>query len=418
MTEHDDDLSLTDPHFFATGDPQRIFANLRRDDPVHWTKSRLGRDFWSVTKHKDVQAVLRDPLLFSSREWGPSLPTNPDLVDPTKSEHARLQQAGAMLPTLDPPRHRKARAPFAERFTLKAINALESRVREVANKILDSVSGRGQIDFVKDVAARLPITMIFSIMDIPEKDWEMLFKCANMHTAPEDPEFSVGSPIQTRQQGAGGLIKYCRELAQARRPDPHDDLVSLIATVTIDGFPLNDDEMGFLGHMFVIAGQDTTRNSLSAGFLELLRNPDEIERLRSNPALLRTAPDEFIRWGAPVAHLMRTATADTELRGKVIHKGDWVVNWIASANRDEEVFSDPFRLDIGRARNPHLSFGFGEHFCLGAFLARLQIRVMLQVLLERFERFELAGEINYVSSIQFVGLKRLPVRLVPRQIAA
>jgi cytochrome P450 len=257
--------------------------------------------------------------------------------------------------------------------------------------------------------------MIFSIMDIPESDWAMLFKYANMHTAPEDPEFSVGTPIETRQRGAMGLIGYCRDLAHERRLAPADDLISLIAQLEIDGERLSDDELGFLGHMFVIGGQETTRNSLSGGLLELIKRPAQMQRLRSEARLLRTLPDEFIRWVTPVAHLMRTAMADTELGGKSISKGDWVVVWLASANRDENVFKDPFAFDVGRSPNPQVSFGFGAHFCLGAFLARLQLRVIMEILLERFENFELDGDPQYVSSIQFVGLKRLPLKLTPRR---
>lgn len=418
MSTDQDDLRLSDPHVFAAGNPHDIWTRLRREDPVHLTASSIGRNYWSVTRHAHVQQVLKNPELFSSQQSGVSLPTNPELLDPKKSEHARLAQAGAMLPTLDPPRHGKARAPFAERFTPKVVNALEDRVRAVTGRILDSVGSQKECDFVHDIAARLPISTIFTIMDIPEADWSMLFKYANMHTAPEDPEFSIGTPLETRQHGAMGLIGYCRELALKRRAAPGEDLLSLIATVEIDGERLSTDELGFLGHMFVIGGQETTRNSLSAGLLELMRNPQEMERLRSTPALLRTTPDEFIRWATPVAHLMRTATADTELGAKKIHKGDWVVAWLASANRDEENFNEPFRFDVGRSPNPHVSFGFGPHFCLGAFLARLQIRVMLQTLLERFEAIELAGDPQYVASIQFTGLKRLKVALTPRRAAA
>lgn len=418
MSIEADDLRLTDPRTFGDGYPHDIWNRLRREDPVHLTKGRVGRDFWSVTRHADVQAVLKNAELFSSRRSGVSLPTRTELMDPAKSEHARLVAAGAMLPTLDPPRHTKARACFSDRFTPKMINALEPRVRESAGRILDRMLGRTDCNFVDDIAARLPISMIFSIMDIPEQDWEMLFKFANMHIAPEDPAFSIGTPLETRQRGAGGIIGYCRELGLKRRAAPGEDLLSLIASASIDGEPLSPDEVGFLGHMFVIGGQETTRNSLSAGLLELIRNPAEVERLRADPKLLRTVPDEFVRWATPVAHLMRTATADTELGGKSIREGDWVVVWLPSANRDEAAFDNPFRFDVGRARNPHVSFGFGAHFCLGAFLARLQIRVLMELLLERYQGFELAGEPRYVESIQFCGMKQLPIRLLPKKAAA
>ena len=406
-----DDLNLTDPQFFAEGDPHAIWARLRQTDPVHWTESRLGRNFWSITRHADIRSVLGDSGRFSSTLSGPSLPTRPELVDAAKSEHARLQQSGAMLNSMDPPEHEGMRASMIGRFKPREVKALEEEVRAVSKKIIAEARDRPELDFVTDIAARLPITIIFTIMGIPKEDWPMLFRYANMHTAPEDPEFSIGTPLETRQQAIKGIVGYCRDLALARRRSPGDDLLSTLACIEINGRLLNDDELGANGHMFVIAGQETTRNSLSAGMHQLISNPDQLQRLRDDPRLLRTVPDESIRWGNPVSHLLRTAVADVEMGGKTIRSGDWVVSWIASGNRDATVFPDPFRFDPGRVPNPQIGFGFGPHFCMGAFLARLEIQIMLECLLEEIEEFSLAGDPRLVSSIQFCGFRSMPVHL-------
>lgn len=405
----EDDLKLTDPEFFAHGDPHAIWSRLRRDDPVHWTNSKLGRHFWSVTRHKDIQGVLGDNVRFSSNRTGPSLPTQPDLVDTAKSEHARLQQSGAILNSMDPPHHEGMRKSMMARFMPAKVKELENEIRLVSNGIIDEAIEQGHIDFISDFAAKLPITIIFAMMDVPRSDWAQLFRFANMHTAPADPEFSVGTPLETRQQAIKGIVDYCCNLALERRKMPGDDLLSMLATMTVDGRLLSDDELGGNGHMFVIAGQETTRNSLSAGIHQFILQPDQFARMKGNPRLFRTAADEFIRWGNPVAHLLRTANEDVELAGKVIREGDWVVSWIASGNRDEAVFNHPFTFDIGRTPNPQIGFGFGPHFCIGAHLARLEIQIMLECLAERRLEFRLNGLPQLVSSIQFCGLKSLPV---------
>ena len=408
---NDDDLKLTDPHFFAHGDPHAIWSRLRQADPVHWTESRLGRNFWSVTRHADIRMVLGDNRRFSSTLSGPSLPTRPELVDAAKSEHARLQQAAAMLNSMDPPRHDGMRSTLMQRFTPKRVKMLEDEIRAVSLQIISDAREKASLDFVTDIAARLPIAIIFKMMDIPEADWPMLFRYANMHTAPEDPEFSIGTPLETRQQAIKGLVGYCRDLALARRKAPGDDLLSLLACIETEGRLLNDDELGANGHMFVIAGQETTRNSLTAGMHQLIANPAEMQRIRDDRRLLRTAPDEFVRWGNPVTHLLRTAVADVEIEGKTIREGDWVVSWTASGNRDGAVFNDPFRFDVGRAPNPQIGFGFGPHFCMGAFLARLEIQVMLECLLDEVAEFALDGDPQLVTSIQFCGFRSMPVDL-------
>jgi len=310
---------------------------------------------------------------------------------------------------MDPPNHAPMRVKMNGRFKPKEVKALEGEVRAVSQQIVAEARDKPDLDFVNDIAARLPITIIFTIMGIPEADWPMLFRFANMHTAPEDPEFSVGTALETRQQALNGIVGYCRDLALERRKNPGDDLLSMLAAIEVDGKPLNDDELGGNGHMFVIAGQETTRNSLSAGMHELIAHPDEMRRLRDNRRFLRTLPDECVRWGNPVSHLLRTATEDVEIGGRTIKAGDWTVSWIASGNRDDAVFPDPFRFDVGRTPNAQIGFGFGPHFCIGAFLARLEIQVMFETLLDEIQDIGFADEPQKVSSIQFCGFRSMPV---------
>ena len=400
--------------FFAEGNPHVLWKRMRNEAPIRWTDAGLGRNFWSITKHEDVKFFLNDNERFSSQRYGASLPGHLDQVDPTKSEHARLVRAGYHLPMMDPPRHPIIREQFrANFFSPPLINALEKKVVEVATRILDeNVKRSERIDFVTQIAAHLPMTMIFMIMDIPKDDWPMLFACANAHTAPEEVDFAMGKDaVETRKIASGKIIAYARELGRTRRENPGNDLISFMATMQVGGELLSLDQVGILGHMFIVAGQDTTRNTLGGGLLELIRNPEQMQRLRDNPDLIRRAPDEFLRYSSVVAHLLRAANVDVEYKGHHIKEDDWIVVWMASANRDEDVFIDPDVFDIGRTPNSHVSFGFGPHFCLGGHLAKLQMRVMLELLLERYQSIELVGKPEWVAANQFVGLKALPLKM-------
>lgn len=414
-----DDLVLTDPQAFMKGYPYALWKKLRDEDPVHWTQGRTGKNFWSVTRHADVRTVLADGNLYSSEEDGVSLPTSNEFMDTKKSEHARLVKERAMLPVMDGERHAKLRAPFVSHFSPKTIASLEPLVAKTVSGIMAGIPDSQETDFVTQVAARLPSSMIFALMDIPQQDWKLMFDCTNMYTAPSDPEFARGTVAETREYGASTTIGYCRDLGAKRRNEPGNDILSFIANIEIDGKKLSPDEVGFLGHMLIVGGQETTRNSLSAGLFQLLQEPEKLIGLRANPALLTTLPDEFVRWASPIAHLMRTATADAELGGKQIRKGDWVVAWMASANRDERAFTNPDAFDLARKPNPHLSFGFGPHFCVGAALGRMMIRHMMSALLANFATIEICGDPEYVASVQFFGMKHLPVRFTRKhQLAA
>jgi len=277
---------------------------------------------------------------------------------------------------------------------------------------------RGECDFAHDIAGKLPIALISHVMDIPKQDWDLLARYAYMTAAPADPDFSIGTIEETSLKGVSGLMDYCTRLALERRKNPGDDLLSDLGAAKLDGKYLSDDYLGFNGLAFFSAGHETTRNALCGGVAELIgNNRAEWNRLcesRNDEAVLRQATEECVRWSSPLTHNMRTASRDTELGGKLIREGDWVVTWNCSANRDEEVFTNPYHFDATRANNPHMGFAFGPHICLGANLARMEMRIMLNVLLENIPEMELTAEPEIAASLIFRGIKRMPVRFKPR----
>jgi cytochrome P450 len=409
-----DDHDLIDPNFHANGDLHGLWARHRREAPVRWTQTPYGRGYWSLTSYDRVRDVYLDPTAFSSQRSGATLPLNAQMADPEQSQSLRLAMKGAMLAQNDPPRHGVMRRALQRHFLSKAVQEREPFVAGLATELIGAMLQKGECDFVTDVAARLPSAVIFEIMQLPREDWGFLFEMANRGSAPADPDYGSGSVLESRNQAIKAIIGYIVDMARRRRVRPGEDLISVLATATIDGVPLTDEEVGYNGFMFVAAGQETTRNSLTAGVAELIKHPDQMGRLRADPELLQTLPDEFVRWRSPVTHVLRTATRDMDFGGEQIRQGDWLVAWIGSANRDETVFADPFRFDIGRKANPHLGFGVADHFCLGGLLARLQLRRIMTAFIEHVDVIELTGAIENVASHQFSGFKRMPVRVKPR----
>jgi cytochrome P450 len=418
MVLSEDDQNLIDPNFFAGEAPYALWKRHRREAPVRWTQTPYGRGYWSLTSYDRVRDIYRNPVLFSSQRGGATLPLNGPMADPEKSLSIRLSMKGAFLPTSDPPRHGVMRRALQQHFLAKAVQTLEPFVEKLTTELIGNLLDRGECDFVTDIAARLPMSVIFEIMQVPKEDWPFLFRMANQASAPADADYGKGTPLESRTEAVKAICAYVLDLAKHRRANPGNDLISVLATATLDGVPFSDEEIGFNGHMFVNAGQETTRNSLTAGMAELIKEPAQMRRLRNEPVLLQTLPDEFVRWRSPVTHVLRTATADVEFGGQKVREGDWLVAWIASANRDETVFPDPDRFDIGRLPNLHLGFGASDHYCLGVLLARLQLRRIMAAFLERVEDIELTGPIEHVASHQFAGFKRMPVRVRPRTCVA
>jgi cytochrome P450 len=276
------------------------------------------------------------------------------------------------------------------------------------------VAPLGACDFVDDIAVKMPMRFICALMGIPRSEWNRMLLLGNMSANPEEPEYRKGrTSTETRSSAFQELYEYCVGVAHERMHDPGDDLLSLMGRGMLKGGPLTDRVIGYNGILLISAGFETTRNALSGGLLELIRNPAELERLRTDASLISTAVEEILRWTCPLTNAMRMVTRDVEIRGQRIRSGERVVIWLPSGNRDEEVFPDAERFDVGRTPNEHLSFGYGEHFCLGAHLARLEIRVLLDEIVHRLPDIRLNGEIERICSNQLAGIKRMPIRFSP-----
>ena len=396
-------VDLADPDTFVTGVPHEALAALRRTDPVHWQPMDGEPGFWAILRHADVVHVARHPEIFSAAQGGIT-------VEDVPAE--TLTRVRQMLLAMDPPRHSAHRGPLATHFRPTMIAGLEERVRQMCRAIMADAAERAEVEFVGEVAAQLPVRMIGELFGLPPADWEYLRRLAERNTSSQDPD--LADP-----DGSGGvpgleMAAYAMELAATRRRQGlnSDDLIGAILTARFGGSPMSDAEFGGFFVQLVTAGNDTTKGMLSAGLLTLLlHHPDQLAELRADPSLLPRAVEEILRYDNPLHYFRRTALRDTELSGTAIRAGDKVAMYYTSANRDETVFSDPDRFDIHRNPNPHLSFGMGAHFCLGAHLARLEGRVFFAELLARFPLIELAGQPVRIRSNLNNSLKRLPVRL-------
>jgi cytochrome P450 len=402
----DIDQALTDPGFFANHDPHPLWQQLRREDPIHWTTG-LVRPFWSVTRYDDIVQVFSEPNLFSSMR-GISVPSSPEMEKVTPE----MMGAGQMMLLTDPPSHGEMRRAFNRLFLPRPVGKYESPGHLLVAEILDEVMADEKCDFVVDVAARLPMAFICEIMGIPRKDWADMFKWGNMVVGFEDAEYQTasGSPLETQQQGGMNLRRYCARLALERRGGTGEDLLTVLGNAELNGKKLTELQLMHNGFLYIIGGLETTRNAISGGLLALIQHPGECARLFTDPTLMPTAIEEILRWSSPITHIARAATRDTELAGKTIRKGDLIALWLPSGNRDEQNFDDPFRFDIGRTPNEQIAFGRGEHFCAGAHLARLELRLMMHSLVHEMDQIELAGPIERLRSNLVSGIKHMPVR--------
>jgi cytochrome P450 len=414
MDQHFIDAALSDPGFFVDHDPHPLWKELRENDPIHWTEG-LGKPFWSATRYDDIISVVSKPTLFSSA-YLIGLPSSPEMEQVTPE----MLGSGEMMLMTDPPLHGAMRRAFNRLMLPRAVGRFEAPGPQLVREILERAMARGECDFVVDIAARLPMAFICEIMGIPRKDWPDMFKWGNMVAGNEDPEYQVdsGSPLDTRQEGSRNIGLYCLEAALERRGGDSQDLLGVLGNATIDGRLLTRTELAHNGLLYVGAGLETTRNAISAGLLALLEHPEQMDLLLEHPEIMPTAVEEILRWASPVTHFARVATMDTELGGKQIHVGDRVALWFPSANRDEAIFRDPYSFDLRRAPNDHLAFSRGEHFCGGAHLARLELRLTLQALLPRLRQIEITGKVERLRSNFLAGIKHLPVRFSESQAGA
>ncbi len=400
MTAGVDVLDLIDPERYARrGYPHDVWTRLRAEAPVAYFTPDGWEPFWAITKHADVLEISKQPLRFSS------------------AQGITLRPAGVVFPPsemvvmVDPPKHGKVRRVANRRFTPRAVRSKQADIERIAVDVFDDVAPDGEIDFVDKIAAPFPLGVIAWVLGAPPEDWEHLFRWSNEVIGKDDPEYRRPgeSPGQTSRRARGELHTYFQRFVDQRRADPRDDLVSELLKGEIDGEPLTEEQLVSYCELLVEAGNETTRNAISGGLLAFSENRDQWEKLRDQPELLPDAVEEILRWASPISHFTRVATEDYELRGETIRKGEQVALYFGSANRDEEVFDDPFAFRVDRRPNPHVAFGFGEHFCMGAHVARVELETIFRHLLARLESFEVAGTIERLSSITNGSIKHLPL---------
>jgi len=399
-------VDLYDPGTYESDPPHEEFARLRRVDPVHWQEMPGEPGYWAVLRHADVVHVARNPLLFSCEAGGVVL----EDLDPD-----RLARMRDMILSMDPPRHIAYRKPLAPEFAARVIAGMEDQIRSITREIMDEARQRGEVEFVHQTVGALPTQVIGRLFGLPEADWDMLHRLSQLNTSAQDPEINPDG--DTHEAGSADasmrMAIYGMQFAAERRTtEPRGDLMDIILGQQFDGRYLTDGDIGSLLVQMITAGNDTTVTMMAGGLWALLQHPDQMQALRDDPALVPGAVEEMLRWYNPLHYFRRTATADTEIAGTRIAAGDKVAMYYTSANRDETVFDDPQRFDVTRSPNPHLSFGIGEHFCLGVHLARLEGRVFFEELLGTFSVIEPAGDAVRVRSNLNNALKRLPLRLV------
>ncbi len=410
----DADDKLTTPAFFTTGQHHQLFREMRAAEPVHWTVGKAVRPFWSVTRHADCLRVLEDARTFSS-EHGGVMPATAEYPPP---EQRRAMGYGSNPTMTDPPRHLALRQPFNKYWAAPAIGRMRDKVSACVDGILDEIAPRGGCDLVDDVAAQLPARLVCDLMGVPGPDRDRVrYWCAAFMGA-QDPAYQIdGDELKTQRVMMKNLFDYMLSLALARRDDPEDDFTSVAARIEVGGDRLDERDLGWWAFSFVAAGLETTRNALSVGLYELMRNPGQAERLRADPSLAPLAAEEIVRWVNPSKYKWRVATADCPIGDKVVKTGDWVVCWLASANRDEAVFENAQSFDIGRKPNPHLAFGAGEHSCIGRHLARLEIQTMLNAILRRMPDLRIAEEPEWLISTNHTAFRHFNVSYSPTAVA-
>jgi cholest-4-en-3-one 26-monooxygenase len=389
---------------WAQGVPHDAMETLRREAPVFRHAEPDGPGFWAVTRHADVVAVSRDTTTFSS-ELGSTF------IDDQTDE--ALAQIRLTILNMDPPKHHRYRRLVNRGFTPRMVARLVETIEKRAARVVDDMVDRGECDFVEDVASKLPIQMICEMIGLPEADWPRMFDLSNRLVGFDDPEYRV-----TPDDGAlaaAEIYAYCDAIAADRRINPRDDLMTALVQAEVEGERLDDLELNMFFVTLVVAGNETTRNLINHAMLALIDHPGELRRLRDDPGLWPTAVEEMLRWGTSIHNFRRTATRDTVLRDQPIAAGDKLVLYYMSANRDEDVFVDPYRFDVGRTPNDHVAFGGGgAHYCLGANLARAEISAIMRQIVDRLDGFALTGDVSRLRSDFVNGVKHMPLAFTRR----
>jgi cholest-4-en-3-one 26-monooxygenase len=396
-------IDLTDSSNFVAGVPYEWFAYLRGHAPAYWHEETGGPGFWAITRHEDCVTVNRDAQRFSSYRKGTFLWETPE---------EQLEQQRMMMVTMDPPLHTRYRRLVNKGFTPRMIGELQQNIHTVADDIIDRICASGSADFVIDVAAELPLVVLAELLGVPFEDRSKVFDWSNRMIGREDAEYQGAQVVaeENAALAAAELFGYAADLFEQKKAHPGEDLMSVLAQVELDGERLSELELDMFFLLLSVAGNETTRNLMSGALVAFSQFPDQWERLRNDRTLLPSAVEEMLRFVTPVMNFRRQATEDLELGGQSIKEGDKIVFFHVSANRDETVFEDPDRFDVGRKPNPHMAFGGGgPHFCLGANLARMEITVMFEHLLDRLPDLHVDGPVERLQSNFINGVKHLPV---------
>ncbi|MCY4271744.1 MAG: cytochrome P450 [bacterium] len=414
-----DPLDLISPQRYGqNGQPHELLTQMRQSFPVHWCEPDGFQNFWAVTRHADIIEVSTQPELFSNEAGNITVLSDQQVADQAKGESIVVNMRTII--SMDPPDHRLYRKVASGFFTPRGISQLDQIVNDSAKALLDSLGDEGECDFVDIIAQRHPLRVLATILGIDREDEERLLVLTQQLLAGDDPDYrrSAGSRYEASQEVGMEFYAMFDRIIKDRRTNPTQDLASMLAHAHLPtGEPLGVIEtFGYYLIVFV-AGHDTTRNGLSGALEAFLAYPDQFQRLRENPELAKSAVEEVIRWSAPVNYMKRTALADVTVAGQPVKEGDFLVLFYASGNRDETVFDRPHDFDIGRHPNRHLGFGWAEHYCLGAHLARASTQALITQLAERVVEIEPAGPVVRTESNLIVGAKKLPVRYKLRPAA-
>ncbi|MFD4607403.1 cytochrome P450 [Streptomyces sp. NPDC058440] len=400
-----DGIDLADPELYASGDPHRLWHVLRERAPVHRQTLPDGRYFWSVTLYRDVNDVLRDHTRYSSERG--TLLSILGSTDPA---------GGRMMAASDPPVHTALREPMGKALSARALEHWAPRIREVVLRLLSPLAD-GVLDLA-EAAMAFPMAFTGSLMGLPEDDWARLARLTTMAIAPEDPAFQEGAGHTTLASAHHELFEYFAVRVRAVSSARGDDLTGYLLRMKADGRPLRQDELVYNCYSLLLGANVTTPHALAATVVALMEHPDQYRRLQAEPALVTGAVEEGLRWSSPANHFMRHAVEDTVQNGVRIGRGDAVVAWLGSANRDASVFPDPYDFRVDRSPNRHVAFGFGPHYCIGAPLARLALRVMFDEIVRMVAEFRPAGPVRHLKSNFVAGISSLPVTAVLRPGAA
>jgi cholest-4-en-3-one 26-monooxygenase len=398
-------IDLLDLDRFQRLEHWEMFDRLRQEDPVSWHDYPGAQGFWNVVRHEDLVAVNRDTASYSSEAGGISILT-PDEYRDAGTGNGQ-DPRGLMMLYTDPPKHTRYRRLVSKGFTPRMIGLIERYLEHRAIMIVDNIIERGECDFVVDLASELPLQAIAEIMGVPQEDRKLLFDWSNRMIGLDDPEYASDDGAAA----SGELFMYVNDLGKQRKVDPRDDIVTKLLNAEIDGDSLTELEFDMFMLLLTVAGNETTRNTTAWGMWALMQNPEQYAALRGDlDGKLDTAIEEILRWATPVYHFRRTAMVDTEIAGQEIKAGDKVVMWHTSADRDETAFEDPYSFNIERFPNEHIAFGGGgAHFCLGANLARMELKLIFREILQRIPDMQLAGDVAILRSNFIGGIKHMPV---------